>query len=203
MNKKLDSILLWVGAAGAVISSIAYITVMVILVMGISVNMQVEQLLLVSIIGGVAGILITVMLRIQGVILASNEEESKQVMKAYRVALNKGKKPRSLKTITWYMNVKLIGDILLKATTIAVSTYFMISIFTQGNGDMALIGLAFANTFMFISFGILALRGAYQFYTEEHLNAIRERTEQIIKEQNKINVPAFVPEEEDINELQI
>lgn len=203
MNKKLNAVLLWVGAAGAVISSIAYITVMAILVMGITTSMHLEQLLLVSIIGGVAGILITVMLRIQGVILASNEEESKQVMKAYRVALNKGKKPRSLKTITWYMNVKFVGDVLLKATTVAASTYFMISIFTQGNGDMALIGLAFANTFMFLSFGILALRGAYQFYTEEHLNAIRERTEQILEEQNKINVPAFVPEEEEINELQI
>lgn len=98
------------------------------------------------------------------------------------------------------MNVKFIGDVLLKATTVAASTYFMISIFTQGNGDMALIGLAFANTFMFISFGILALRGAYQFYTEEHLNAIRERTEQILEQQNK-NVPALVPEEEEINEL--
>lgn len=200
MNKKLDAVLLWVGAAGAVISSIAYITVMVILVMGISTRMHLEQLLLVSIIGGVAGILITVMLRVQGVILASNEEESKRVMKAYRVALNKGKKPKSLKTITWYMNIKFIGDVLLKATTVAASTFFMISIFTQGNGDMALIGLAFSNTLMFISFGILALRDAYQFYTEEHLNAIRERTEQILEQQNK-NVPAFVPEEEDINEL--
>ena len=172
MNKKLESMLLWVGGAGAAISAIAYIIVITVLVINVDSRMKMEQLLLVSIIGAVAGLLITFMLRTQGVILASNEPKSKTIMSEYRKTLNKTKKKKKLRTINHYMTLRFIGDLFTKALTIATTTYFMVSIFAEGNGDLSLIGLAFANTFMFISFGILALRSAYIYYTEEHLDAI-------------------------------
>lgn len=179
MNKKLESILLWVGAAGAVISAIAYLIVITVLVLGIESKMQMEQLLLVSIIGAVAGLLITFMLSTQGVILASNEENNKTVMADYRRALNKTKSIKKLRTINYYMIKKVIIDMITKALTVGVTTYFMVSIFAEGNGDISLIGLAIANTFMFISFGILGLRSAYIYYNEDHVSAIKERIKKL------------------------
>jgi len=176
VNKTLENLLLWVGAAGAVISAISYIIVIIVLVVGIESKMEMQQLLLVSIIGAVAGLLITFMLRAQGVILASNEPENKIVMTEYRKALNKKKKLKKLHTINHYVIKKFVFDIFTKALTIAASTYFMVSIFSQGNGDTSLVGLAFANTFMFISFGILALRGSYIYYNEDHIEAVKQIT---------------------------
>ena len=194
MNEKIEKLLLYVGSVGAVISALAYLIIIVVLVIGIQVRMESSQLLVISIAGGLAGLMITNMLRTQGVALAANTEESKEVMNAYHRAINKTKSVKTLRTIKFHMIKELITDILTKVLTIAASTYFMASIFMEGNGDFSLIGLALSNILMFISFGILALRKAYKYYSEEHLAAIRELTNRINK--NKNDEVASVPLEE-------
>lgn len=176
MNDKVERILLYVGAIGAVIASLAYLFIMVTLVVGIEAKMDQGQLIVVSVIGAAAGIMITWSLRGQGIALAANEEESKTVMKEYHQVINKTKKAKSLRTIKYHVVVQSITDIGTKVITVGLSTYFMVSIFMEGAGDLSLIGLAVANILMFISFGILSLRKAYKFYIEEHLAAIREIT---------------------------
>lgn len=182
MNEKVSNILLWTGAIGAGISGIAYIIIMTVLVVGIESSMAQEQLLLVSILNAIAGLLITFMLRGQGVALASNSNENKKIMDEYRTILNKTKPVQKLRTITWFVGWKSILDIFTKALTVAISTYAMIFIFMEGNGDISLVFLAIANVFLFISFGILALRGAYNFYNNDHISAIKSRI-QILKDQ--------------------
>lgn len=182
MNEKVSNILLWTGAIGAGISGIAYIIIMTVLVVGIESSMAQDQLLLVSILNAIAGLLITFMLRGQGVALASNSSENKKVMDEYRTILNKTKPVEKLRTITWFVGWKSILDISTKAMTVAISTYAMIFIFMEGNGDISLVFLAIANVFLFISFGILALRGAYNFYNNDHISAIKSRI-QILKDQ--------------------
>lgn len=182
MNEKVSNILLWTGAIGAGISGIAYIIIMTVLVVGIESSMAQEQLLLVSILNAIAGLLITFMLRGQGVALASNSNENKKIMDEYRTILNKTKPVQKLRTITWFVGWKSFLDIFTKALTVAISTYAMIFIFMEGNGDISLVFLAIANVFLFISFGILALRGAYNFYNNDHISAIKSRI-QILKDQ--------------------
>lgn len=182
MNEKVSNILLWTGAIGAGISGIAYIIIMTVLVVGIESSMAQEQLLLVSILNAIAGLLITFMLRGQGVALASNSNENKKIMDEYRTILNKTKPVQKLRTITWFVGWKSLLDIFTKALTVAISTYAMIFIFMEGNGDISLVFLAIANVFLFISFGILALRGAYNFYNNDHISAIKSRI-QILKDQ--------------------
>lgn len=123
MNKKVENLLLYVGTIGAIISAIAYLMVMIILVMGITTRMQTNQLLIVSIIGGVAGLMITWMLRSQGIAFASNDEESKSIMKAYHAALNKSKPIKKLHTITWHVVWSSIKDLLTKAITISFQQF--------------------------------------------------------------------------------
>ena len=56
-------------------------------------------MLLVSVLGGAAGLSITFMLRGQGIAFAKSEPGSKEIMQAYYRALNKIKKPKNLHTI--------------------------------------------------------------------------------------------------------
>lgn len=192
------NILLWVGAIASVITAIAYIIVMVVFVVGIESALAMNQLLVVAIIGAVAGLSITWMLKMQGVALAANEEESKRIMKAYNdVKYAKDKKPR-YRTIAQYYIVSGIMDITVKGVSVAASTYFGYSIFAEGNGDMALIGFAFVNVLMFLSFGILALSKAYKVYMTDHLAAIVEKTKRL----KKLDELASIPVEEEINEAQ-
>lgn len=150
-----------------------------VMIMGFETKMALQQQLLFSIIGAVVGISITWMLRGQGIAFAKEEPESKAVMAAYHKAINKTKKIRQLHTITWHVVVRSTVDIFSKVATVAGSTYFMLYVFMEGSGDYGLLGLAVANLSMFISFGILAMARAYDFYIVEHLAAIKERTDQM------------------------
>jgi Na+/melibiose symporter-like transporter len=192
MTTKVENILTWVGTAGAIISAVAYIVVTVVLVLGFETNMKMEQQLLFATIGAVAGISITWMLRTQGIAFAKEEPESKTVMKTYHKALNRTKKKKQLRTITYHIVVRSIIDIFTKVTTVGFSTYFMLYIFMEGSGDFGLIGLAIANLLLFTSFGLLALAKAYHYYIEEHLPAIIERT-------NLLNQIGFVQSKETKN----
>ncbi len=144
--------------------------------------MELNQLLLVSIIGAVAGLLVVGMLRSQGKMFAEKEEVSMQVMKEYYSAINKTKPAKKLHTIKYFMIKSAITDIFSKGATLAATTYFSITVFMEGNGDFSLFGLAVANIFMFISFGILAMRSSYMFYVNEHIPAIRQLIENLKKE---------------------
>ena len=179
MNKKIINALNWVGAIGAVITAVAYIIFIIVLIVGIEAKMEQDQLLLVSVVGAVAGLAITWMLRGQGVVLASNEEESKEVMDEYYHMINKDKPTKNLQTIKWHVMISSVKDILIKAITIGATTYYSVVIFMEGNGDFSLIGLAIVNVLMFLSFGILALSKAYKYYLDEHLSAIREITKRL------------------------
>lgn len=176
MTTKLKNILLWTGAIGALITAIAYIIIMVVMIIGFEQSMQMEQLITVAVLGAVTGFLITLMLRGQGVSLASNEPNSKEVMAEYYKIRNKKKKEKKLHTIAWHVNINAIKDIFTKVITVGATTSLSLYIFLEGSGDFALIGLALVNILMFVAFGIMAMVKAYNFYIEEHIPAIIEIT---------------------------
>ena len=200
MTNKIERTLVYVGSLGALISAIAYIVITVVLIMGFETKMEMEQQLLISVLGAVTGLSITWMLRGQGIALAENEPESKEIMDEYRRVLNKTKNIKKLRTIHYHVTVNMIKDVFMKAVTIGVSTYFALYIFMEGSGDFGLLGLAITNLLLFISFGILSLAKAYTFYRTEHLAAIKERTIQI-KKQHQIaeeakKIPKLTPWQE-------
>ena len=100
-------------------------------------------------------------------------------MQEYYKVLNKNKNIKKLKTIDRFMIINAIYDIFIKGLSVGATTYFSIMIFTEGNGDFSLIGLAVVNILMFLSFGILALSKTYDFYINEHLSAIVEKTNKL------------------------
>ena len=175
MTNKVKSILLYTGSIGAIISAIAYIIITVVLVMGFSTQMDMNKQILFSIIGAVDGLLITMLLRSQGIALAKNEDEPKKVMAEYYQIINKTKKSKKLHTITYYYVKDFIIDIFTKAGIIALTTSLMLYIFMDGSGDYGLIGLAISNILMFACFGIIALSKFYALYLEQHIPVIKER----------------------------
>lgn len=181
MNNKIKNVLLWVGTIGAAITSIAYLAIIIVLIIGLESQLEMEQMLLVSILGALTGLSITFMLRGQGVAFAKNEPGSKEIMQTYYRSLNKHRKPKSLHTIKWHVITQSIKDIVIKASSVAISTYFSIFIIVEGSGDAGLIGIAVASLSMFICFGVLAMAKAYDYYLEEHLEAVKELTIQLDK----------------------
>lgn len=174
--EKIKKTLSFYGAIGAIITSLVYMIIIITLVGGIKSKMQSDRVILISVLGAIAGLLITFMLRGQGVQLAKDEDnEGAQVMKRYYQAINKTKPMKKLRTIDNYILINTLVDIVLKGFTLAATTYFSITIFMEGSGDWSLIGLGIANILMFLSFGIIALSKTYTYYMEEHLPAIEEK----------------------------
>lgn len=192
-RERLDlfKILKWVGGIGAIITSLAYIIFLVIIVLGMETKVMSNQMILISGAGALAGFGITIMLRSQGILLAKDEEESKRIEKEYNIARNKSLNTKKLRTIGWHVTLHTIRDLFTKVLTLAAGTYFSISIFMEGNGDFALIGLGIMNILMFFSFGIIAMNKAYNYYKENHLRALEERTIRLLEE--KESSPGIVP----------
>ena len=186
LNERIKDLLLYTGFAGAIISVVAYIVITVVMIVGFESDLEAQNQILFAVLGACTGLIITFALRGQGIAFAKREEESQKVMKAYYEALNKRKKEKELKDIGSYLIKQTIKDIIIKGVSVGVSTYFVLYIFMQGNGDWSLIGLALANLLMFSGFGLVALSKTYDKYIEEHIPVIRERTKKILAEQNEL-----------------
>lgn len=195
---KIKELMMYVGTIGAMISGLAYIIITVIMILGFEKEMELESQLIFSIIGAVVGIAIMSMLRTQGVTFASNEPESKATMQEYRKLLNLKKTQKKLKRIESFMIIQFIKDLFTKVLSILISTFGILYLVLEGNGDFSLIGLAIANLLMFTSFGLIALSRAYDFYINEHIPTIKE----LIKRMNerpliKLNSEEFSPDEKE------
>jgi hypothetical protein len=174
MNDKVKKFLEYTGIAGSIISALAYITATLVIVWGFETRLEMEKQILFSLLGAFTGLMITFFLRGQGVSFAKREETSQQVMKVYYEKINKKKTIKQLHTIKYYLITQTIMDFFFKGVSVALSTYFLLYIFMEGNGDMSLVFLAIANILMFSCFGLVALSKAYDKYQDEHIPAIRE-----------------------------
>lgn len=174
MNDKVKKFLEYTGIAGSIITAIAYITATLVIVWGFETRLEMEKQILFSLLGAFTGLMITFFLRGQGVIFAKKDPEAEKVMKEYYEKINRKKTIKQLHTIKHYIVVQTILDVIFKGVSVAFSTYFILYIFMEGNGDISLIFLAVANILMFACFGLVALSKAYDKYLDEHIPAIRE-----------------------------
>lgn len=186
MSAKLKKLLNYTGAFASIISALAYLVVTYVIVMGFETDIELESQILFSCLGAFTGLMISFFLRNQGVALAKQDENAKKVMEAYYKAINKKKKLKKLHTIKFYLFWSTIGDIFTKGLTIGVSTWFILYIFMEGNGDYGLFLLAISNILMFAGFGVMNLSKAYDKYLEEHIPIIEVITQKILDQAGSI-----------------
>lgn len=185
-EKKIKPLLKYIGFIGASISALAYIIIMCILVVGFETHLNIKQTISYSVVNAVFGLVITLFLKKQGVDLARNLEDNKNVLDKFNNSKDKDEK---LHSITYYWITSTIKDILFKAGSIAISTFCLINIVIQGSGDIMLILLSIANLALFVSFGLITLVDSYDYFNTKHIAYLKNKlkSREILDENNIYN----------------
>lgn len=184
-----------IGFVLAGVSAVVYLTVVYILIKGFENAIESDRLLLFLIIGAVAGLSMTVSLRIQGIDLAKETKQAIEVMDEY-TKLMSVEKSIKVRSISYHFWKSLLIDIFTKGVTVVASLYFSIEIIITGMQDEKYFLLAFANIFMFLGFGLMALAKAFDYYMENHIPYLKrkiqlhEEVEKSVKERiREIDTP--------------
>lgn len=168
---KIRPILTYVGAIGAVITSVAYIILMVVLIRGFEYH-QTTQTLLFALINAAVGLIIANFLKYQGIAFAKELPENEELCKEYYSLHTKDKKNHSL---NFFWITSIVKDILVKGLTIAISTAGLIYIVIVGSNDWTMLGIALVNLLLFICFGLLALNKSYDYFNNIYVNYMKDR----------------------------
>lgn len=169
-EKRIQPILQYVGVIGAILMSIMYIIIVVILIIGFKAQ-TIQNTIVFAIINAIVGLMIMQFLKIQGISFAKNLPENIEIIKQYYNTKTKDKKIQSIK---YYWISSLIKDFISKGLSIAFTTAGIIYIVIVGSNDYTLLLLALANLILFICFGLLALNNAYEFYNNKHVPYMQE-----------------------------
>ena len=176
-EKYIMPILKYIGTIGAVLMSIAYIVIVIVLIEGFEQH-ELKGDLIFALVNAGVGLIIMQFLKIQGISFAKNLDENKAIIEEYYNSKTKDKKLRSIK---YYWTVSVIKDIVIKAVMVVLSTIGILYIVIQGSHDYMLLLLALVNLILFLCFGLLSLNQAYEFYNLRHIPYIKEQIK-IIKE---------------------
>lgn len=169
-ERKIKPMLQYVGVIGASLMSIMYIVVVVILIVGFKAQ-SLQNTLIFAIVNALVGLIIMQFLKVQGVSFAKNLPENADILKKYYSCHTKDKKLHSIK---YYWITSLIKDIILKGLSVILTTTGLIYIVIVGSNDYILLLLAVVNLVLFISFGLLALNSAYEFFNNRHIPYIQD-----------------------------
>lgn len=169
-EKRIQPILQYVGVIGAILMSIMYIIIVVILIIGFKAQ-SIQNTVVFAIINAIVGLMIMQFFKIQGISFAKNLPENIEIIKQYYNTKTKDKKIQSIK---YYWTSSLIKDFISKGLSVAFTTAGIIYIVIVGSNDYTLLLLALANLILFICFGLLALNNAYEFYNNKHVPYMQE-----------------------------
>lgn len=170
-EEKIKPVLTYVGAIGAVLTSVAYIILIIVLIRGFQYK-QTTQALVFALINAGVGLIVANFLKYQGISFAKNLPDNQQTVKDYYSLKTKDKKNHGL-TFFWITTV--IKDVLMKGVTVVATTFGLIYIVIIGSDDWSLMFLAIVNLILFICFGLLALNGAYDYYNNTYVNYMKEK----------------------------
>lgn len=171
LEDKILPILKYIGTIGAIISSVMYIIVVFVLIYGFE-KQNILETTIFGIINAIMGFIIMQFLKVQGEDLAKSDPENQKILKEYNSRKTEDKKFRSM---TYYWITSVVKDVLIKCTTVAITSIGVIYIVIKGNKNYNLILLAFANLLLFASFGLLSLNKAYNFFNDMHIPYIKEQ----------------------------
>lgn len=176
-EEKIKPWLTYVGAIGAVLTSVAYMVMVVVLIRGFQYQ-QTTQTIIFAVANAAVGMVIASFLRYQGTSFAKSLPENQKVIKDYYQNRTKDKKNHSL---NFFWITSTIKDVLFKGCSVAASTLGLIYIVIVGSNDWSLLGIAVVNLLLFICFGLLALNQAYDYYNNIYVNYMTDK----IKEGSK------------------
>ena len=171
-EEKIKPILTYIGAIGAVLTSIAYMIMIVVLIKGFHYQ-QTTQTVVFAVANAAVGLIVASFLKYQGTSFAKNLPENQKIIKDYYAGKSKEKKNHSL---NFYWITTTIKDVLFKGITVAGSTLGLIYIVIVGSNDWSMMGIAVVNLILFICFGLLALNQAYEYYNNVYVNYMKEHT---------------------------
>lgn len=170
-EEKVLPVLNYVGLIGAVIMSLAYIILVVVMIVGFQAEKTLKTTVF-AIASAAVGFLILQCFKIQGQSFAELKPENKELLEKYYGTKTKDKKAHSM----LYFWIKTgVTDFLVKAGTVALSTIGLIYLIIEGSKDFILILLAIVNLLMFISFGFLSLVKTYNYFNRVYVEYIKER----------------------------
>lgn len=175
-ESKIKPILQYVGVIGAVLMSIMYIVSVIVLIIGFEAQ-SIQNTIIFAVINAIVGLIIMQFLKIQGISFAKNLPENAEIIKQY---YNTNTKDKKIKSINYYWTLSVIKDVVFKGLSVAFTTAGLIYIVIIGSNDYNLLLLALVNLILFISFGLLALNNAYEFYNNRHVPYMQEMIKQKI-----------------------
>lgn len=173
-EEKLQPILQYIGAIGALLMSAAYIIIVCVMIIGFEYH-QSKGAIVFSIVNAVVGLVIMQFLKVQGIAFAEGDPDNKKIVTAYFSTKTKDKKPHGL---AFFWITTGFKDILTKGASVAVTTFGLIYIVIEGSKDYNLLLLALVNLILFICFGLLALNSAYKYYYNSYIPYILEKTKE-------------------------
>lgn len=177
-EKKIKPVLQYIGVIGAIICSIAYIILVIVMILGFKYQ-QAKTTIVFAIVNAVVGMLIANLLRYQGISFAEELPENKKIKEEYYSLKTKDKKNHSL-TFFWLFSIG--KDIIFKGLTISFTTMGIIYIIIEGSNNWNLMFLALVNLFLFVCFGLLALNKAYDYYNTIYKNYMIDKINEAKKE---------------------
>ena len=170
-EKKIKPVLTYIGAIGAILTSAAYIVLIIVFIRGFEYQ-QTTQTIVFAVVNAAVGLLVANFLKYQGITFAKELPENAQTIKDYYATKTKDKKNHSL---AYFWITTIVKDIIFKGVTIAGSTLGLIYIVIVGSHDWNLLLMAVVNLVLFVCFGLLSLNKAYDYYNNEYVNYMRER----------------------------
>lgn len=182
-KKKIAPVLNYVGAIGAAITSIMYIIIVLVMIIGMQAK-NFTSVIEFAAVNAVIGFVIMQFLKIQGQSFAKNSEENKALTERYYNTKTKDKKLHSMK---YYWITSVIKDIGSKVITVTISSVGITFIAIEGMHDYSYLMLAISNLFMFISFGLLKMNDAYDYFNNMQVPYMKERLKEA-EEQNGNNL---------------
>ena len=185
LTSNIRRILLYSGFIGAIISAVSYLVATIVMIKGVSSDLNMQNQILFSALGAIIGLLISFLLRSQGVSYAKQNPEIKDIMSHYIIEVNKNQSEKKAHLIGWYMFWATIRDIFIKGVSVGLSTFLIVYIFVEGSGNWALLWLAISNIGLFTGFGLVSLSKMYENYIEKHIPSVISRTEKL-REQTKL-----------------
>lgn len=195
-EKKIKPLLTYIGTIGATLMIFAYIAIVIIMVFGFQAR-NFSQTVIFAIVNAVIGFIILQFLKIQGIDLARGIEENQKVLDEYNATKTRDKKFRSIK---YYWVTSVLKDILIKVTTILVTTMGLIYIIIEGTEDYMLFLMAFVNIILFVCLGLLSLASAYDFFNEKHIPYIKHELEEFKNEDKRSNEKSVAVVKEEHNQ---
>ena len=177
-ENKVKPILTYVGAIGAILTSCAYIILMIVLIKGFHYE-QTQQAVLFAIVNAIVGLIIANFLKYQGLTFAKELPENEEIVKKYYSTKTKDKKPHSLQ---FFWITSIIKDVFFKGCTVAFSTAGLIYIVIVGSNDWNLMLMALVNLILFICFGLIALNKGYDYYNNTYVNYMKEKIDEANKQ---------------------